>query len=169
MTQARTQSGFSSEESSLVEHVVKIYRCSTVVKGGRRFSFSAVVVVGDQAGKVGIGYGKAREVPPAVEKALKNARKAMTPINLKGTTLPHQVTGRFGASVVRLVPASEGTGVIAGDAVRAVLEAAGVHDVLTKSYGSNSRKNLVKAAFNGLMQLRTREMIERIRGVKLAG
>ena len=169
MTQAKTQPGFSSDDSSLVENVVKIYRCSTVVKGGRRFSFSAVVVVGDQAGKVGIGYGKAREVPPAVEKALKDARKSMVPINLKGTTLPHQVTGRFGASVVRLVPASEGTGVIAGDAVRAVLEAAGVHDVLTKSYGSNSRKNLVKAAFNGLMQLRTREMIERIRGVKLAG
>ena len=153
----------------MAEDVVRIYRCSTVVKGGRRFSFAAVAVVGDRAGKVGIGYGKANEVPGAVEKAMKIARKAMKPVSLKGTTIPHEVTGRFGASIVRLVPASEGTGVIAGNSARTVLEAAGVRDVLTKSYGSNSPKNLVKATFNGLMMLRSRELIERLRGVQIDG
>ncbi len=161
--------GFTNEESEQSETVVRIYRCSTVVRGGRRFSFAAVAVVGDQSGNVGVGYGKANEVPPTVEKAMKNARKAMVPVNLNGTTLPHAVDGRFGASLVRMVPAREGTGVIAGDAVRAVLEAAGVRDVLTKSYGSNSAKNLVKATFDGLRQLRTRESVEALRGVSLAG
>jgi small subunit ribosomal protein S5 len=163
-----TQPAFSNDDRELVETVVRVYRCATVVKGGRRFSFSAVVVVGDQNGNVGIGYGKANEVPPAVEKGIKNAKRAMQPVNLKGTTIPHEVTGRFGASVVRMVPAREGTGVIAGNVVRAVLEAAGVRDVLTKSYGSNSAKNLVKAAKAGLDQLRTVETIEQLRGVRLA-
>ncbi|MBN1342211.1 MAG: 30S ribosomal protein S5 [Phycisphaerae bacterium] len=155
------------DESVVEEQVVKVYRCATVVRGGRRFSFSALVVVGDRSGSVGVGYGKAREVPPAVEKGIKNARKAMLKIQLKGTTIPHRVIGRYGSSKVVMVPASEGTGVIAGGSVRPVLELAGVHDVLTKSYGSNSPKNLVKAAMDGLMQLRTKEMVEQLRGVKI--
>lgn len=155
------------DDKAFEEQVVKVYRCATVVKGGRRFSFSALVVVGDRAGSVGVGYGKANEVPPAVEKGIKNARKAMLPIPLKGTTIPHRVIGRYGASKVVMVPASEGTGVIAGASVRPVLELAGVHDVLTKSYGSNSPKNLVKATMEGLLRLRKKETIEELRGVKI--
>lgn len=155
------------EEKAVEEEVVKVYRCATVVRGGRRFSFAALVVVGDRAGNVGIGYGKANEVPPAVEKGIKNARKAMVKVSLKGTTIPHRVVGRFGASKVVMVPASEGTGVIAGASVRPVLELAGVHDVLTKSYGSNSPKNLVKATLAGLMSLRSKETIQELRGVKI--
>jgi len=155
------------EDQAFEEEVVKVYRCATVVKGGRRFSFSALVVVGDRAGNLGEGYGKANEVPDAVEKGIKNARKAMLPIPLKGTTIPHRVVGRYGASKVVMVPASEGTGVIAGASVRPVLELAGVHDVLTKSYGSNSPKNLVKATMEGLLSLRKKETIEELRGVKI--
>lgn len=155
------------EEQALEEEVVSVYRCATVVRGGRRFSFGALVVVGDRAGNVGIGYGKANEVPPAVEKAIKNARKAMVTIPLKGTTIPHRVIGRYGASKVVMVPAGEGTGVIAGGSVRAVLELAGVHDVLTKSYGSNTPKNLVKATMQGLLSLRKKETYEELRGVKI--
>ncbi len=158
-----------SVERTIDENVVKIYRCATVVRGGRRFSFGSLVVVGDRNGRVGIGYGKAKEVPSSVEKAKKIATKAMKPVKLQGGTIPHRIIGRFGASHVVLVPASPGTGVIAGSSVRAVLELAGVHDVLTKSYGSNSPKNLVRATFNGLMQLVSREEVERLRGVKLAG
>jgi len=149
--------------------VVRIYRCATVVRGGRRFSFGSLVVVGDRSGRVGIGYGKANEVPTSVEKAKKIAEASLTPVKLVGGTIPHRVVGRFGASRVVMVPASAGTGVIAGTSVRAVLELAGVRDVLTKSYGSNSPKNLVRATFDGLMQLLTREEVERLRGVKLAG
>lgn len=158
-----------SPERTIDENVVKIYRCATVVRGGRRFSFGSLVVVGDRNGRVGIGYGKAKEVPSSVEKGKKIATKAMKPVKLQGGTIPHRIIGRFGASHVVLVPASPGTGVIAGSSVRAVLELAGVHDVLTKSYGSNSPKNLVRATFNGLMQLVSREDVERLRGVKLAG
>lgn len=158
-----------SAERSLEEIVVKIYRCSTVVKGGRRFSFSALVVVGDRNGNVGVGYGKSVEVPSAVEKGKKLAIRDMRRIKLAGGTLPHRVVGRFGASKVVMVPASPGTGVIAGASVRAVLELAGVHDVLTKSYGSNSPKNLVRATFEGLRSLVSRADVERLRGVKLAG
>ncbi|UCG34130.1 MAG: 30S ribosomal protein S5 [Phycisphaerales bacterium] len=165
---ARFQSRFQEEENGLQEHVVNIYRCSKVVKGGRRFSFSALVVVGDTQGRVGVGYGKANEVPPAVEKAKKIAASNMEPIALEGTTIPHRVVGHFGASKVVLVPASAGTGVIAGASVRAVLEAAGVHDVLTKAYGSTSPKNLVQATMAGLRQLRTYEAVQDLRGVKLA-
>lgn len=150
------------------ETVVKIYRCATVVKGGQRFSFAALVVVGDRRGKVGIGYGKAKEVPSAVEKGIKNAHKNIVEVRLKGSTLPHRILGRFGASKVVMLPASPGTGVIAGTSVRAVLELAGVHDVLTKSYGSNSPKNLVRATFMGLVNLMNQEQIEGLRGVKLA-
>jgi small subunit ribosomal protein S5 len=156
------------EERPFEETVVKIYRCATVVKGGRRFSFGALVVVGDRAGQVGVGYGKANEVPQAVEKGIKNARKAVQPVSLAGTTIPHQVVGRFGASRVVMVPASQGTGVIAGSSVRAVLELAGVRDVLTKSFGSTSPKNLVKATLAGLLGLRSSDQVERVRGVSLA-
>lgn len=158
-----------SDERGVDEVVVKIYRCSTVVKGGRRFSFAALVVAGDRKGSVGVGYGKSTEVPSAVEKGKKIAVRAMRRVKLAGGTLPHRVIGRFGASKVVMVPASPGTGVIAGASVRAVLELAGVHDVLTKSYGSNSPKNLVRATFEGLKELITREDVERLRGVKVAG
>lgn len=157
------------DDQGFDEVVVKIYRCATVVRGGRRFSFSALVVVGDRNGNVGIGYGKSPEVPGAVEKGRKIATRAMVPVTVVNGTLPHRVIGRAGASEVVMVPASPGTGVIAGTNVRAVLELAGVRDCLTKSYGSNSPKNLVRAALNGLLELMTREDVERLRGVKLVG
>lgn len=159
----------SADEGGIEENVVRISRCATVVKGGRRFSFGALVVVGDKRGRVGIGYGKSIEVPSAVEKAKKIAQRNMVRVKLSGGTLPHRVVGTCGASRVVMVPASPGTGVIAGTSVRAVLELAGVHDVLTKSNGSNGPKNLVQATLNGLMSLMSREDIERLRGVKLAG
>ena len=156
------------EEKPLEDTVVKIYRCAKVVKGGRRFSFAALVVVGDRAGAVGVGYGKANEVPLAVEKGMKDAKKSMDSIPLVGRTIPHQVIGRFGATKIVLVPASPGTGVIAGSSARAVLEYAGVHDVLTKVYGSTSAKNVVKATLNGLRNLRSKEAIEALRGVAIS-
>ncbi len=149
------------------ESVVSIRRCAAVVKGGRRFSFNALVVVGNGQGQVGWGYGKANEVPPAVEKGVKDAQKQINRVNLKGTTIPHAVIGRHGAARVLLMPASPGTGVIAGGAVRAVLQAAGVKDILTKSFGSNNKLNLVKAAVNAMTQLRTKDEIARLRGVDL--
>lgn len=155
------------EESPLEDTVVKVYRCAKVVKGGRRFSFGALVVVGDRAGTVGIGYAKANEVPQAVEKGIKEAKKDLRKIPLLGRTLPHQVMGKFGATRVTLVPASPGTGVIAGLSARAVLEYAGVQDVLTKVYGSTSAKNVLKATMDGLMKLRTKEVIEGLRGVEV--
>lgn len=157
-----------STSGGLIDKVLKIRRCAAVVKGGRRFSFTALVVVGDGKGKVGWGYGKANEVPPAVEKAQKDGSRNMVPISVEGTTIPHQVTGRFGAARVVLVPAGPGTGVIAGDAVRAVCECAGIHDILTKSYGSTNPTNLVKAAISGLQSLRAKGDIERLRGVSLS-
>lgn len=150
-----------------VESVVSIRRCAAVVKGGRRFSFNALVVVGNGRGQVSWGYGKANEVPPAVEKGVKDAHKQMKRVQLKGTTIPHMVVGRFGAATVLMMPASPGTGVIAGGAVRAVVEAAGIKDVLTKSFGSPNKLNLVKAAIQGLSQLRTKEEIARLRGVQI--
>jgi small subunit ribosomal protein S5 len=155
-------------ESGFDENVVQISRCAKVVKGGRRFSFGALVIVGDRKGKVGVGYAKSPEVPSAVEKAKRGATQAMLPIKLVGGTIPHRVIGRFGASQVVLVPASPGTGVIAGASVRAVLELAGVQNILTKSYGSNSPKNLVRATMAGLRSMMSREEIERLRGVSLA-
>lgn len=151
----------------LIDKVVKIRRCAAVVKGGRRFSFTALVVVGDGRGKVGWGYGKANEVPPAVEKAVKDGSRSMVEIPLQGSTIPHRVTGHFGAARVVLVPAAPGTGVIAGSAVRAVCEACGIRDVLTKSFGSTNPHNLVKAAIEGLLQLRSPSEVERLRGVSL--
>jgi small subunit ribosomal protein S5 len=156
------------EEKPLEDTVVKIYRCSKVVKGGRRFSFAALVVVGDRAGTVGVGYGKANEVPMAVEKGIKDAKKSLRTMPLVGRTLPHQVIGKYRATKIILVPASPGTGVIAGSSARAVLEYAGVSDVLTKVYGSTSAKNVVKATLDGLLKLRSREMIESLRGVAVS-
>lgn len=155
------------EEKPFEDTTVKVFRCSKVVKGGRRFSFAALVVVGDKDGTVGIGYGKANEVPMAVEKALKDARKSLHKIALVGRTIPYQITGRYRATKIVLVPASPGTGVIAGSSARAVLEFAGVQDVLTKVYGSTSAKNVVKATLQGLVRLRDKETIESLRGVKI--
>jgi len=156
-----------TDESGTESAVVRIYRCSKVVKGGRTFSFGALVVAGDRRGNIGLGYGKANEVPPAVEKATKDARKAMFKVNLKGTTIPHIVKGTSGASTVILVPARPGTGVTAGKSVRPCMELTGITDVLTKAYGSTSPKNLVKATIAALRQLKNRDQVEQTRGVQL--
>ncbi len=159
-----------SRDQGMVDFVVRISRSACVVKGGRRFSFNALVVVGDKSGKVSFGYGKANEVPPAVEKAIKEgeamARRSKK-LNLRGTTIPHRVIGKFGASRVILVPAGPGTGVKAGPGVREVLAAAGIQNILTKTHGSTNPINLVKATINGLQQLRTREQVAALRGVAL--
>jgi small subunit ribosomal protein S5 len=157
----------TSRSGELIEKVIKIRRCAAVVKGGRRFSFSGMVVVGNGRGKVGAGYGKANEVPPAVEKAIKDGSRRMIQVPLDGSTISHPVQGHFGASDVILLPASPGTGVIAGAAVRAVCEAAGIHDVLTKAYGSTNPINVVMATLNALQSLRPKQEIERLRGVPL--
>jgi len=149
------------------DSVIQIYRCSKVVKGGRKFSFGALVVAGDRNGNVGVGYGKANEVPNAVQKGIAEAQKQMVNIKLDGRTIPHPVMGRFGASKVRMVPASEGTGVIAGKKLRPLLELAGIHDVLTKAYGSTSPKNLLKAGLDALKKLRTADQVAALRGVKI--
>jgi small subunit ribosomal protein S5 len=152
---------------NLSDRVVKINRCATVVKGGRRFSFSALVVVGDGAGVVGYGFGKAKEVPMAVEKAVKDAKKKLMRTPLVARTVPHSVEGRYGSTRVYLAPAAPGTGVTAGPSVRAVLEVAGVHDILTKTYGSTNPINVVRATMDGLLLLRTRDQVEALRGVTL--
>src|SRR2546427_5681321 len=159
-----------SRQDGLEDRVVKIRRCAAVVKGGRRFSFNALVVVGDNKGKVACGYGKANEVPPAVEKATKDAQetlKRQRRFSLRGDTIPHRVVGKFGGSRVILVPAGPGTGVKAGPGVRDVLEACGVRNILTKTHGSTNPINLVKATIHGLLLLRTREEVARLRGVTL--
>ena len=155
-------------QGELAENIVAIRRCATVVKGGRRFSFAAMVVVGDGKGKVGWGYGKANEVPPSVEKARKEAMRSLVAATLEGSTIPHKVDGHYGTAHVVLVPASPGTGVIAGKAVRAVCESAGIHDILTKSFGSNNPVSLVKATFAAIAQLRPKQDVERLRGVTLS-
>ncbi len=149
------------------EKTVQIRRCACVVKGGRRFSFTALVVVGDHKGRVGWGYGKAIEVPLAIEKAVKQANRSMVRVPIVETTIPHQVVGEFRSSKVLLIPARPGTGIIAGECVRSVVESAGYTDILTKSFGSNNPMNLVKATFNGLQKLRTREDVARLRGVEI--
>src|SRR2546428_6799764 len=154
-------------QDGLQDRVVKIRRCAAVVKGGRRFSFNALVVVGDQRGGVAAGYGKANEVPPAVDKATKDATetlKRQKRVSMKGDTIPHRVVGKYGASRVVLVPAGPGTGVKAGPGVRDVLEVCGVRNILTKVHGSSNPINLVKATIQGLLQLRTREDVARLRG-----
>ncbi len=154
-------------QSNNLEQTVKIKRCAAVVKGGRRFSFAAMTVVGDGNGKVGWGYGKANEVPPSVEKANKQANRSQVQVPIVDGTIPHRVDGRFGAARVVLLPAGPGTGIIAGSAVRAVCEAAGIKNILTKSFGSNNPVTLVKATIGALQSLRTKEDIERLRGVEL--
>ncbi|GHT12698.1 30S ribosomal protein S5 [Planctomycetales bacterium] len=156
-----------SSQGGLIDKVVKIKRCAAVVKGGRRFSFAAMVVVGDGNGRVAWGYGKANEVPPAVDKAVKDGTRKLQAVQLNGTTIPHEVIGRFGAARVVLVPASQGTGVIAGAAVRAVCEAAGIRDILTKNYGTANSTNVVKATIDALTNLRTQNEVEKLRGVSL--
>ncbi len=150
------------------EKVVKINRVAATVKGGRRMSFSALVVLGDKKGTVGVGFGKAKEVQGALEKAFKDARSKMHKIPLKGTTICHEVLGAAGTARMKMVPASPGTGVIAGASARAVLECVGVQDVLTKQYGSNNPLNVVKATLEGLLRMRTKEQVEKLRGVTLA-
>jgi small subunit ribosomal protein S5 len=157
----------SLESGSLESMTVLVDRTSTTVKGGRRLGFVALVVVGDRNGQVGLGYGKARGVPAAIEKAQKDAKRNLTKVIRKEGTLPHPVTGRFGSSKVRLIPAAPGSGVIAGGTVRAVLEMAGYNDCLTKAYGSTNEKNLCKAVMDGLTQLRTRDVIAALRGIEL--
>ena len=155
------------ESAGLESATIGIYRTATVAKGGRRFSFGALVVVGDRNGNLGLGYGKAPGVPAAIEKAQKDAKKNIVHVTLQGGTIPHQVTGKFSASTVRLIPAAPGTGVIAGATVRAVLEMAGIHDCLTKAYGSTNQKNLSKACLAGLLGLRSKAVIAALRGVEL--
>ena len=157
----------SESKSEQVEHVLQIRRCACVVKGGRRFSFTGLVVVGDGRGVVGWGYGKGLEVPIAVEKATKSADRTRIKVAVVHSTVPHRIEGRYGASRILLIPASPGTGIIAGGVVRSIMNCVGITDVLTKSFGSNCPVTLVKAVFVALKNLRTRDEVARLRGVQL--
>ncbi|MEM9368463.1 MAG: 30S ribosomal protein S5 [Planctomycetota bacterium] len=169
MSNARNKRKNNNDEaapgSDMIDRVIKIKRCAAVVKGGRRFSFAAMVVVGNANGQVGWGYGKANEVPPSVQKATKQATRSQIYVPLVDGSIPHQVWGHFGAAKVLLIPAGAGTGIIAGEAVRAVCEAAGIHDILTKSYGTNNPVTLVKATIDAMSKLRTRETVAALRNL----
>lgn len=153
-------------DSDIVDRLISLNRVAKVVKGGRRFSFSALVVAGDGKGQVGIGLGKAKEVPEAIRKASERAKKSMIRVPLIKGSIPHEILGRYGAARVVLKPASEGTGVIAGGAVRAVVETAGVHNILTKCIGTNNPHNVVKATINGLLRLRSQKDVQALRRVQ---
>jgi small subunit ribosomal protein S5 len=166
---SKSQSSKTEEESELFEKVVHINRCAKVVKGGRRFSFAALIVVGDQKGNVGFGYGKAQMVPDAIRKGTDKAKKSMRPVSISGDTIPHPVLGCYDGGKVMLRPARPGTGIIAGGGVRAVLEAAGIKNILSKSLGSNNHLSVVSATMNGLSQLRTAVEISEVRGEEVKG
>ena len=155
---------FEKEPSEFKERLVAINRVAKVVKGGKNFRVTALMVVGNENGKVGVGLGKAAEIPEAVRKGVEDAKRHMIEVPLVGTTIPHQVEGKFGKGHVRMLPAEEGTGVIAGGPARAVLEMVGIRDIRTKSFGSNNPSNCVKATLNGLSQLRTAEQVAKLRG-----
>lgn len=163
----RDREQFDEAREELDERVVDISRVAKVIKGGRRFAFRVVVVAGDNRGKVGVGIGKSRAVPDAIRKASDRARRSMRAVTLDGTTIPHSVTGKSGGAKVLLKPASPGTGVIAGGGVRAVLESAGVHDILTKSMGSSNKLNVIRATLAGLRQLKPPETVAKERGKPL--
>ncbi len=166
-TQSRFLDPIEVRDIPLEDTVVKINRCAKVVKGGRRFSFSALCVLGNRSGIVGFGYAKAKEVPAALEKAVWDARKRLIRVPIVETTIPHEVLGTFRSSSVLLIPAAPGTGIIAGATVRAMVELAGVRDILTKVYGSTNPINVVQATFDAIRKIRTREEIARLRGVSL--
>jgi len=159
---------FEEETKEFEERVVAINRVTKVVKGGRRFRFSALVIVGNKKGVIGFGTGKAAEVPDAIKKAIEHAKSNLITVPIVGTTIPHTVTGVFGAGKVFLKPASEGTGVIAGGAVRSIFELAGVNDILSKSLGTSTPINMVRATFEGLKQLRTAEQVAALRGIDVS-